>query len=230
MTLSEAVAIVWRKYDRSTDYPVSGEEDYTLITGYLNDAIQAWGDKAHEDNVRWRELFTNLSSAATGTKTTTNGTSAYAMPDDFVEISSFVAVGDEYFTFVSTDQVMANQRVDTSEKIFWITYNSTTNVYTLNLSPTPTATGSTIEYSYYKTPGSLSLTTDVIQMAKPYFCVYHTISVLYEEERPDLAQVYADKAVSLMNAMLIDNELPPFNTSYKIKDIGNELTGEAFGK
>lgn len=235
MTLEQAVQIVWRKYDRSIDYPTSGEEDFTLITGYLNDSIQAWGDKAHEDNIRWRELFTNLSSASTGTKTTTNGTSAYAAPSDFVEISSFVKVTDTdgnsvYHTFIPNDQVMANLKVDSTEKVFWVTYNATNAVYTINLSPTPTVTGNTIEYSYYKTPATLTNTTDVIHVAKPYFCVYHALAVLYEEERQDLAQLYSDKAVSLMNAMIIDNEMAPYNTSYKLKDIGYELQQEVFGK
>lgn len=230
MQLSSLIQVVWRKYDKSVDYPTLGSDDYNLILGYLNDAIQAWGDQAHEDNIRWRELFTRLVDASTGTKTTVASTASYVCPDNFVDISSFVQVGDLYYSYIDNDDVMANTKNDSSARVFWLTKNSTTGKWWINLSPTPTTSGDTIEYSYYKTPTELSGATDIIEMKKPYFAVYHALTALFEEERPDLSNVYSQKTVAVMNAMVIDNEVPPHNQSFKLRDIANEMTGDVFGK
>lgn len=235
MTLTSLIQVIWRKYDKSVDYPTAGSDDYNLILGYINDAIQSWGDQAHEDNIKWRELFTNLSSASSGTKTTTNATASYVCPDDFVEMSSFLKITDAtgnslYYSYIDPDDVMANLKNDSSARIYWLTRNSTTGKWWVNISPTPTTTGDTIEYSYYKTPTELSTGTNIIEMGKPYFAVYHALTALFEEERPDLANVYSQKAVSVMNAMIIDNEVPPHNQSFKLRDIANEMTGDVFGK
>ncbi len=230
MTLADLVKIIWRKYDKSTDYPTFGDEDYTLIQGFINDAIQSWGDEAHEDNIRWKELFTTLTSASSGTKTTTASTASYVCPDDFVDISSFVKIGDLYYSYAENREVMTLEKVDTSARFYWITRNSTTGKYWLNIYPTPDTSGDTIEYSYYKTPTELTATTSIIEMKKPYFAVYHALTSLLEEERPDLANVYSQKSVSVMNAMILDNEIPPHDQSFKLKDIANQLTGDVFGE
>jgi len=230
MTLSQLITTIWYKYDKSTDVPTSGSEDYTLITAFLNDAVEAWGNAAHEDNIRWRELFTTLTSASTGTKTTTASTASYVCPDDFVDISSFVEVDSVEYAYVKADDVMAVLATDSSKKVFWLTRNSTTGKWWINISPTPTESSLTIEYSYYKTPTQLTTGTSIIGMKKPYFAVYHVLAALLEDERPDLAQVYSQKAVALMNAMLIDNEIPPAGQSFKLRDIAYESTGDAFGK
>ena len=226
--------IVYRRWQNSVDYPSSTEEEYLLIRGALNDGIEAWGGRAKEESIKWKELFVNLSDAATGTKTTTANDTTYSMPTDFESISSWVKITDSsnqsiYYPYKKADDVMRALKENSSERFFYITGNDGAG-YTLNLNPAPANTGDTIGYSYYKKPTILDEETDTIEMAKPYFAIYFALSVLNEEERPDLAGTYATKAASVMEQMVIDNEIPPFNTSYGLGDLDYNLTGSAFGR
>lgn len=235
MTETQAIQIAYRRWQSSTDYPESSSDDYSLIQGALNDGIEAWGGRAKEESVKWRELFTNLAVASDGDKTTTSGTSAYDAPSNFESISSFVKVTDSdglsiYYPYKKSDDVLRALKENTSEQFFYITGDDG-NGYQINLNPTPTSTGNTISYSYYKKPTLLTTTSSVIEMAKPYFAIYFALSVLNEEERPDLAQAYATKAASIMDQMIIDNEIPPFNHPYKLGDFDYDVNGGiAFGR
>lgn len=233
MTLNEAVQIVYRRWQQSTDYPDSTAEDYLIIKGALNDAINKWGGTAQEDSVKWKELFTNLADASDGDKTTTASTSQYDAPSDFVEISSFVKMTDSdsqslYYPYKKQDDVLRALKENTSEQFFYITGNSGSG-YKININPAPISTGNTIAYSYYKLPTELSATTDTFEMSRPYFAVYDALASILEEERPDLAQTYMSRAASLMDKMLIDNEIPPFNHPYQLRDLDYTLEGSAFG-
>ena len=234
MTEEQAVQIVYRRWQNSTDYPSSSEEDYELIRGALNDGIEAWGGRAKEEAIKWRELFVNLSDASTGTKTTTANDSTYSMPTDFESISSWVKITDSdgqsvYYTYKKQDDVIRALKENASDRFFYITGNDGIG-YTLNINPAPTSTGNTIEYSYYKKPSLLDETTDTIDVSKPYFAIYFALSVLNEEERPDLAGTYASRAASIMEQMVIDNEIPPFNTPYGLEDLDFNINGVGFGR
>jgi hypothetical protein len=61
MNEETAMQIVYRRWQNSVDYPSSTEEEYLLIRGALNDGIEAWGGRAKEESIKWRELFVNLS-------------------------------------------------------------------------------------------------------------------------------------------------------------------------
>lgn len=233
MTLDQLVQLIYRKWESSTDYPTSGDEEYELITGAINEAIQSWGGKANEENFKWKELFVNLSSAATGDKTTTSGDNTYACPTDFVHISSFVKVTAADGTYViypykKQDDVLRALTDNSSERFFYITGNEDTG-YSIVLNPTPTITGSTISYSYYKSPKELSASSDKIEMPKPYFAVYHSLSSLLLDERPDLAQFYLTKAKGVLDSMIIDNEIPPFNHNFTLEDTDYKVNGISFG-
>lgn len=233
MTLDDAVKVVYRRWEQSISYPTSGTEEYTIITGALNDAIEAWGGRAKEESTQWKELFVNLSDASSGTKTTTVSDTTYSAPTDFVEISSWVKITDStgslYYEYVEPNDVMRRLKENSGDRFFWITGKEGSRV--ININPAPSATGDTIEYSYYKLPSTLSSTTDTFEMSRPYFAIYFALASLNESERPDLALTYSSRAKSIMDEMIIANEIPPFGHPTKMRDFDfDDNGGIAFGR
>jgi hypothetical protein len=226
MTLQEAVNIVWRRVEKSTDYPDSSSEDFELIQGDLNDAIEVWGNKGGEANIKWRELYKNLEDSSDGDKETVIGQSAYETPSDFSEMSSWVKVGDILLPYVKSGDVTRRIEQNASDRFYYMT--KADGKWIVNINPTPDSVMD-ISYSYYKEPLLLTNTTDVFEMGKPYFAIYLAIVSRVEDESPDIAQVYSSKAASVFNTMVIDNEIVPENHSFKLEDLGNKLKGEAFG-
>lgn len=223
---SEIQQIVHRLYEGSTDYPTSTESDYLLRRGYMNDAIRAW---AFERSIKWRELYTNLSDASDGDKTTTSGDSILDAPTDFIEISSFLKIGDLYYTYMPNDKVLNALKQDSSKRFFYITGNGSGG-YKINVNPAITSTGDTITYSYYKLPTLITATTDKPEMSKPYFCVYYTLARLHEQDlRNDLVTFYEDKAQKLLDEMVISNEIMPPMHKDNLNDLGYLVNGDGFG-
>lgn len=226
MTLDQILQSVHRIYESNTDYPSSGEEDYTLRTGYVNDAIRIWGET---EEVEWNTLYTDLATAADGDKTTTVSDTTYDMPTNFIKISSLVKIDGTYYTYRRPDEVMVEVKNNSSSKFYYIT--GSPGSYVLNVNPAPTSTGLTIAYNYYKTPTIVSATTDVPEMSKPMYCVYYCLSRLYEaDSRNDLMQFYDEKAQDVYQQMVIANEVPPFNHPYELYDLDYTTNGVRFGK
>lgn len=223
---SELQQIVHRLYEGSTDYPTSTEEDYLIRRGYMNDAIRAW---AFERNIKWKELFINLSDAADGDKTTTSGDSVLDTPSNFIEISSFVKIGDVYYTFMRNDRVMNALRRSSGDRFFYVTGNASGG-YKININPAIDSTGDTISYSYYKLPELIDETTDKPEMSKPYFVVYYTLARLHEQDlRNDLVTFYEDKAQNLLDEMVVSNEVAPHMHADSLEDLGYLVNGDGFG-
>ena len=224
LTLDDLQGIIHKIYEGNTSTPSSTEEDYLLRLGYINDAIRIWEGQS----VDWRELFTNLSDASDGDKTTSSGVTAYSAPTDFVKISSYVKVGSYYYPYIEPNQVLTTLRNDSTKKFFYIT--GSPGSYVININPTPDP-DLTISYSYYKTATTLSSGTDKPEMRLPMFIVYHTLARLYEGDlRNDMVSLYEQKAKEVMDEMIILNEVPPFNRKYQIDDISYTVDGIAFGK
>lgn len=230
-TLDELQQKIHRIYQGDVEYPVDGEEDYTLRTGFINDAINDW---AYNQGISWKELFINLSDAPVsvgGDKTSSTSTTKYEAPTDFVFISSWIKITNSnntsyYYEFCPPDDVMRRLKTDSSLKFFYIT--GVPGSYVININ---SPISGTIEYSYYKRATHLVNTTDVIEMSKPYFAIYKTVSQLYElDNRNDMVSKYTQLAKNLMDEMIIDNETVPINTSYRLKDLDYEVGGAVIGQ
>lgn len=190
-------------YEKNTSYPASTSEDYLVRRQLINDSIDKWGGYANAENIKWRQLYTTATIALT-TATT------YTLPANFIEFSSFfksVGTGDTYYSYITPDNVLNQQRRDTSRPYFFVT--GYPGNYVLNINPAPSLTGWTSSYSYYKTPTLMTTPTDISEIPKPYFIIYNVLSTLFEEERPDLSNKYLQMAADLMKAMGIENELSP---------------------
>lgn len=216
--------IIHRLYEGSTDYPDTTSDDYLLRRGYINDSVNEWA--LNSGNVRWRELFTTLADASDGDEVTTTATQ-YDCPTNFMFMSSRLEIGGAYYTFSSNDEV-ANRQDRGESRFFWIT--GSPNAYKLNISEAVDA-GGTISYSYYKQPTLATATTTVLEMSRPYFAVYFTLSKLYEQDlNATMMSVYENKAKGILDEMLIANELPPYLYGFGIPDTEWQTDGVAFGR
>lgn len=220
-----------RIYQGDTSYPTSTDEDYVLRLGLLGDSVHAWATKGSEENIRWKELFVTLTSAATGEKTATANDTTYDAPDDFVELSSWVTITDstgnlQYYEVISPDEVMSRIRSNVNGKFAYVTGNENTG-YVININ-SPVA--GTINYNYYKTPAIPTDGEDKLEMKRPYFAVHFILARLYElDSRNDLLTFHEQKAVNIINSMVIDNEILPEYNSNALKDLQYINSGTAFG-
>lgn len=228
LTLDNLQQIVHRLYEGNTSYPSSGEEDYELRTGFLNDGIEEWGDKGSAENIQWIELFADVQDSD-GDKVTVAGQTDYDAPTDFIEPSSYLEISGVYYPYISPDKVLMTLANNSSAQFYYITGNRNTG-YKININPAPSASNVDINYNYYKSPTLLSTSSDQIEMRKPYFAVYHCLAKLYElDNRNDLLQLYEQKKKDIMDSMIIANEAYPSMHKFTVDDDANELDGTAFG-
>lgn len=231
-TETELQDILHRIYEKNISTPASDDSEYLFRRGLLNDGVEKWGGVAHEENIRWKTLFTNLEDAATGDKTASTSTTAYAAPDNFLEISSYVTITNadggvlSEYHYSDPNEVLNALRQYSSEPIFYVT-GSPNGGFTININA-PVA--GSITYAYYKTPTIFTATTDVSECPKPYYLIYNALATLFEEERPDLSNKYTILAKNLMNDMLIDNSIAPHNNSQQMPDFQYAVNGVAMGK
>jgi len=228
-TLDQLQQKIHLAYEGNTDYPSSGEEDYTVRTSFINDAIHEW---EQSEGQYWKELFTTLAVAATGDKTASVGDTTYNAPGDFMFISSYLKItGSDnsvsYYRQIRPDDFVNVYAGDTAAKVFYITDNPSSG-YVININ-NPKA--GTISYSYYKQATELSNTTDKPEMSMPYFIIYHALLQLYElDNRTDMITKYSQMKNDLMKNMINMNETLAFNNSNPLTDLNYQLAGGNIGE
>jgi len=226
MTLSEILKKIHLLYEGDIDFPAEGSEDYELRKGLVNAAIDVW----EQENVRWRELFKNLSDASDGDKTATFSTTIYSVPSDYRFISSFLYIQDTngnktYYVYRRPDDVMKIDKLNSSSKFFYETGGGSSKKINI-INPV----NGTIYYSYYKKAKKLSNPDDVPEMLNPDFIVYWVLAQLYEQDlRNDKVTQYQALAKQALDYMIIENETKPFNQNYNLAELDYE-GGFVFGR
>jgi hypothetical protein len=226
MTLSEILKKIHLLYEGDIDYPAEGSEDYELRKGLVNAAIDVW----EQENVRWRELFKNLSDATDGDKTATSSTTTYSVPSDYRFISSFLYIQDAdgnktYYVYKRPDDVIKIDKINGSFKFFYETGGGSSKKINI-VNPV----NGSIHYSYYKKAKKLSNPNDVAEMLNPDFIVYWVLAQLYEQDlRNDKVAQYQALAKQALDYMIIENETKPFNQSYNLAELDYE-GGFVFGR
>ncbi len=232
LTEADLQNIIHRKFEKNNDTPGADETDYLLRRGLMCDSVDKLGDRAQEDNIKWKWLYKNLADSSTGDKVTDSGAS-YDTPDDFIEPASFVQIaystGTILYPFKKPSEIMLALKNCPSERFYYITGDEVSG-YKININPLPPEAGKPISYGYYHKPTLFTAPTSITEMPKPYFIVYDVLSVLFEEEQPALANKYGQMAKSLEEAMYIDNEIPPSGNAYDMENLGSLRNGSGFGK
>jgi len=228
MTEAEAQSSLHRLYEGDNQVPSTTDEDYLVRRSYLNDAIRQW-----EQQGMWRSLIGTLTSASDGTKTTTSGTSTYSAPTDFKRPVGFLRITDSegsetYYENLPIEKVQLFDN-DTTSRFYYITGNDQDG-YTINIHGTPTTTGLTINYEYYKHADTLTATTDKFEMSDPYYAIYYALAQLFagdgQGDRSTLALVEANDKLKVMKR---NNMVAGFFQDNYVPDSYFELGGKGFG-
>ena len=217
MTVEQILNQAHVLYDGSTDYPEFDDEDGTLRLALLQLAVQAYDET---ENIKWEELFTSLEEATDGDKVTTTAR-VYSCPANFRYVTSFVYIGTKKFSVIKAREVMEAQEKGISNFAY---FTGKPGSYKLHISEVPEA-GQTISYDYYRTPTQPTAVSDVLDMSRPLYAVYFIVWKLYENDnRNDKVTLYSQLASDVMEAMTIQNELPPEGHSNQIP-----VRGAGFG-
>jgi len=202
MTLQEFQTNLHSIYQGDTNTPTSTSGEWTYRNTLLHEAIAMWEG---EKGIFWKELWTMLSDASDGDKTVTT-TLTYDMPSDFKFLGSYVDVGGSDY------QIIQPYEKDgyTTESVCYVTGNKSAG-YKLNFLSQPEV-GLTIDYPYYKEASQPSLTTDVIEMSEPYFCINWALYRMRSNDgEGQLASAEYAQAVGKMKSMKTRNMLLPDN-------------------
>lgn len=228
MTLSDAQTILHTLYEGDTDVPTSSDDDYTVRTRLFNAAIGLWEQELPD----WRELRKTLASAATGTKTTTASTSAYATPTDFIRPLGWLRVTDSsgtesYYEYMDIQKVQIFDN-DTTSKFYYVTGSANSGFY-VNIHPTPDTSSLTISYEYYKTAASLSSGTDKFEMSDPYYAIYFALARLKAQDGEDNVEEML-QIKDRLDRMKVNNWTLPAYTNSETPDLAYDLGGYVFGE
>lgn len=228
MTLDQIVQAAYSLYEGDPDTPSSSEDEYSLATRYANAGINMW---FREGGMLWNELWVNLTSAATGDKTTSDGDTSYDCPTDMHFPGGYVRLVDsegisKYYSVIPQSKVQLLD--DRSANVCWFSGNPKTG-YDLHFLNDPDGTY-TITYEYYKTPTELSSTTDVPEMADPYFIVWFVVWRLYKNDgQYEEANEAKDIMLGKLSQMKDQNIMPAWYQDNRVEDRFFDSGGAGFG-
>jgi hypothetical protein len=201
MNEKDLVDQIYALYEGDDDLWEVDSEEYLVARRYLNAGIHRW---RYYERTDWKELFTRLSDATTGSSVTVADTFKYACPTDFVRPTSYVLVGTKLFRIIRPSKAIIYEADDDTTEWCYFT-GSPKEGYSLNINPNYSlSAGTTIDYSYYKTPTELAGQTDVPEMADPYFLVHYVLYRLYKNDSEGYRDEFQN-AEARLEQMRVDN-------------------------
>lgn len=228
MTLDQIIQAAFEIYEGDADTPESTDDEYTLAKGYANSAINMW---YREGGMLWNELRVKLSDAATGDKTTSDGTTSYDCPSDFRFPGGYVRLVDaagasKYYAVIPEYKIQLYD--NETANICWFTGNPQDG-YDLNFLNDPDGTY-TISYEYYKTPDTLSATSDVPEMDDPYFIVWFIVWRMYKNDgQHDESNEAKDIMSGKLSQMKDKNIMNPWYQDSRVEDFQMDQGTGGFG-
>lgn len=184
LTESDLIDQIYSSYEGDNDTWSSTSAEYLTARNYCKAAIIRW---EFLEGIQWPELFTTLTAAADGTKTTTAGTTAYGCPTDmripprpgqFVRVVSGGTSGS--FQVIPLSKV--EQFDNSSARFCYFTGNQKLG-FTLNFNPNITlVTGDTIKYEYYRRATYFTATTSTTEMSNPFYIVHYCLHRFYKND------------------------------------------------
>lgn len=180
LTESEVIDQIYSIYETDNTTWSSGDAEYLTARRLCKASIMRW---EYLEGVRWNELFTKLTDASTGTKTTTAGDYDYSCPTNMrvpPKSDDYVRINGEYYKVIPVAKFQ--QLGQNYDKFCYFTGNPSVG-YTLNVNPNLTyTTGHLIEYEYYRQATYFIATTSKTEMSNPMFIVHDVVAKLYRSD------------------------------------------------
>lgn len=211
-------------YRAESQTPASTDDEYTIALRLVNDAVQRW---ANYDGTFWKELFTNLTDASDGDKTTVAAQKEYDCPTDFREAGGFVTItnSNNATTNIPIINVQDAQFKD-AESSYAYFYGNPKDGYKVYINPAPTVTGQTINYVYYKKHSTYTTGTDTTEVPNAWFLVHHALANRFRASRNWSAYQTAKRdAEDILMTMKLDNDSGNWANPPQVRDTSGSVWG-----
>jgi len=230
LTESDLQDAIHTLYETDATTPASTDDDYLIRRRLINISINRW-----ENNMGtlWNELWTNTSVVSTGaTLTIATDDTTYAAPTAFLFPGGYVLImnGTEESSRIAVIKPEEAQIYRDTQAAYFT--GNPKNGYVLNLTQKPTSSinGFTLKYDYYKRAEAISDTTDVAEMADPYYIVYAVVSELHKgDNNITLYQSALQEAEERLRQMVVKNTLYGNYQDHGLQDQQFINTGARFG-
>lgn len=180
LTESQIIEFIYNAYENDSDTWSATDTEYLTARNLCNMAIRRW---EYLEGTKWTELYTKLSSAVDGTKTTTAGDYDVTCPTDMripPEVGKYVRIGGVEYVIVHPTKI--DQLEDITGKFCYFTGSQKTG-FTLNINPNITlSTGDTISYEYVKSATYFTAPASTTEMSNPMFIVHSVLHNLYRSD------------------------------------------------
>lgn len=219
---------VHRIVELNTDYPTSGEDDYDLRFGLLNDHIDAWDT---EEGILWSQLWTLASFSCSGaTSYTLSGVSPVItnmrFPGGFIEHVSSTGAS-VYWDVIKPEEVRLHTN-DSYSYAYFLGDPQTgfTLYFNPNLFP---ASGGTIKFPYYKKATRLTTGADKPEMSDPEFLVHSIASDVLAQDDPGESDKHLQIAQSRLRGMKTLNAMNTHWQKNRVEDLAGVTMSSGFG-
>lgn len=215
LTENQVIDIIYSLYETDDTGWDPTSPEYITSRAFCNAAINKWASKRI-----WRDLFSTLTAAADGTKTTTSGTWAYLCPTNFSNITSWMRTVDSNSNVTFWEVIppeMVAKRAGQKGKFCYVT-GSVKGGFYINFNQAETlTTGHTINYEYYCTPTLYTAVSTTSEIPDPYYCVYYSLARLLKNDGEDFS--YEDAmARDLLDQMDTNNTQGVWDVSNQIEE------------
>ncbi len=219
MTYDSIFAAYYTMYRAEAQTPSTADDEYVIAMALANEAINRW---ANYDNTLWRELFSTLQTAATGTKTIVTGTTSYAAPTDMREAGGFIRIKDSSGNTLRAYPILepheAQFKTDASHYAY---FTGNPNLgFTLHINPAPDTAinGMSIDYDYYMIPSLFTTGSDKAQMSQPYFIVHRILANRFRASRNPYYGTAKDDAEDVLKTMQLENNSGNWASPWSVAD------------
>lgn len=212
VTLDNILQASHRRYDGSTDYPASTEDDYVVRMGVLNDLIGVW----EKEPVDWNELIELDHTIVSG------GTKIENLPANFEKMNGKVYVDGNELNYIKPTERAAVLELNPSAKFY--TIYGKPGAKKLYCNPAP-VNGVNIIFDYYRIVVKMATGTDQPDMSDTMFLYNGLVAFLYEQDaRTDKSTEYENKASDSLSNMIILNEVNPNDETEVLETRDNNIT------
>lgn len=195
-TVNDAQIAIANEVDQSATAPTVGGTDWTIRLNLMNRALIDWRDTSDWDALK--KVHNGRVSVAGG--------ASYVLPTDFNKLDGFPRIawdGTSTDRFPVVDPSRTDLLTDSSHYVNVFTNDRDTKVMYIH-APT-LSSGASVQFTYWKSPMTLSSATDVIEVPDPTFIVQRALYYLYkgrEDGRFPEAKVESEKIL----ARMLENE------------------------